>query len=128
VSTPRLEDIEEGWAEALRVKDVAWLEELLAEDFVLSSRGGVAQHVDRMAWFENLPRVDTERMEIYNIEAREFGKPGVGNVAVVRAHVFWAASFGERDLSGDYELVDTFVRTPERWRVSWRISTRLTEQ
>jgi transposase InsO family protein len=127
VSTPRLEDIELGWAEALRIKDVAWLEALLAEDFVLSSRGGVGQHVDRATWFENLAQVDTDSMEILRVEAREFGEPGVGNVAVVRALVHWAASFGTRDLTGDYELVDTFVRTEEGWRVSWRISTKVDE-
>ena len=109
MSTPRLEDIERAWAAAIQSKDTGWLDGLLATDFVLSSRGGVEPELDRAQWFENLAEIDTEELEILYAEAREFGKPGVGNVAVVRALLQWTASLGQRDLTGDYEVVDVFV-------------------
>ena len=55
-------------------------------------------------------------------DAREFG-----DIAVVRARLRWAAEMGGRDLSGDYVCADVFRRDGDRWRVVWRVSTKVLE-
>lgn len=115
--------LEEHWADCLERGDVAALEELLADDFILSSAGGVGERVTRDEWFENLGRIQTRSLSVQFIDARAFG-----DVAVVRATLEWDAALGDRSLSGEYAITDVFTRSDERWRVSWRISTRVSER
>jgi hypothetical protein len=35
---------------------------------------------------------------------------------------------GERDLTGDYAVTDVFKQEGGRWRPSWRISVRLSNE
>jgi hypothetical protein len=93
---------------------------LLAEDFVLSSSGGVSPNAPRDAWLATLPQIETRSLECSDVEPRVFG-----NVAVVRARLRWDASVGDRDLTGDYFVTDVFTRHDEGWRASWRVSVRL---
>ena len=118
-----LRRLEEHWADCLERGDVGALEELLADDFILSSAGGVGERVTRDEWFENLGRIETRSLSVRFIDAREFG--GVG---VVRAMLEWDAALGDRSLSGEYAITDVFTRADGRWRVSWRISTRMSER
>ena len=114
-----LEAVEREWAEIVTRQDVDAAGELLAEDFVLSSSGGVSPHMPRDAWLATLHQVETSSLECTDVEARVFG-----DVAVVRAHLRWDASVGGRDLTGDYLVTDVFTRRNGRWRASWRISDR----
>jgi ketosteroid isomerase-like protein len=118
-----LRRLEGHWADCLERGDVAALEELLADDFILSSSGGVGQHVTRAEWFENLGRIDTRSLAVNFTDAREFG-----DVGVVRLLLDWDATIGDRSLSGEYAVNDVFTRTDGHWRVSWRISVRLSER
>jgi ketosteroid isomerase-like protein len=92
---------------------------LLADDFVLTSSGGVAPRATRDDWLGMLPQVETRSLECSDVEARVFG-----DVAVVRGQLSWDASVGGRDLTGDYLVTDVFTRRDGRWRASWRISVR----
>lgn len=114
---------EEHWADCLERLDVAALEALLADDFSLASAGGVGERVTRDEWFENLGRIETRSLAVHVLDSREFG-----DVGVVRATLDWDAALGDRSLSGEYAVTDVFTRADGRWRVSWRISTRLSER
>jgi ketosteroid isomerase-like protein len=115
-----LERVERDWAEALVRRDVEAAERILADDFVLTSAGGVSDHMPRAAWLEALPGIETRVAEPSDLRVREFG-----DAAVVGMQFRWEARFGERDLTGDYAITDVFTRADGGWRVSWRISTRL---
>lgn len=121
--TDELRRLEDYWADCLERGDVAALDELIADDFMLSSAGGVGQRVTRDEWFQNLDLIETRSLAVHVLDAREFG-----DVGVVRATFDWDASVGDRSLSGEYAITDVFTRSEGRWRVSWRISTRLSEQ
>jgi ketosteroid isomerase-like protein len=114
--------IEEEWARIVERRDVEAAEQLLADDFVLSSAGGVGDRVTRDEWLDGLPRMETRELSCRLLDARVFG-----DVGVARVRLDWEASFGERDLTGAYLVADVFRREQGRWRAAWRISTRLPE-
>lgn len=118
-----LDELEAHWADCLERVDVGALQELLADDFVLSSAGGVGPRVTRDEWFANLERIATRSLTSRSIAAREFG-----DIGVIHAMLDWDASLGDRSLSGEYAVTDVCTRSEGRWRVSWRISTRLSER
>jgi len=120
--TDQLEAAEGEWARLVERKDADGARRLLAEDFVLSSMGGVGDRVTREAWLDNLQQMDTRSLSCEVLDSRVFGEIGV-----VRARLRWEATFGERDLTGDYLVADVFRLEDGRWRAVWRISTRLTE-
>lgn len=115
-----LAGVEQEWAEVVRERDVEAAEQLLADDFLLSSAGGVGDRVTRDEWLDNLPRMETRSLSCDVLDSRLFGDLGV-----VRARLDWEVSFGDRDLTGSYLVADVFRREDGRWRVVWRISTRL---
>jgi ketosteroid isomerase-like protein len=114
------DSLEREWAAVVERRDVEAARELLADDFVLSSVGGVAPDMPRDAWLGMLNQVETRSLECSDVEPRVFG-----DVAVVRARLRWDASVGGRDLTGDYLVTDVFTRHGASWRASWRVSVRL---
>ena len=111
--------VEEEWRQIVEQRDVTGAGQLLAEDFILSSAGGVADRATRQEWLDALPGIETRSLVCEVLDSRVFG--GLG---VARARLDWEASFGERDLTGSYLVADVFRREDGRWRVVWRISTR----
>jgi ketosteroid isomerase-like protein len=116
-----LQRIEEEWAAAVAESDVGAARDILADDFVLTSSGGVSEHMPREEWLTALPALDTRSLECTDVFVRE-----LGDVAVVRARLRWEATMGDRDLTGEYLVADVFKREGGRWKASWRISTRVT--
>ena len=114
------EALEDRWASIVARRDAEAADELLADDFVLSSEGGVSPHMPKRDWLGGLPSIETRSLSVTDVSARIFG-----DVAVVTARLDWDASMGERDLSGHYAVADVFTRADGRWRASWRISVRL---
>ena len=114
------EALEREWTEIVARRDVEAARRLLADDFVLSSAGGVSPSMPRDAWLATLDRIETRSLECSDVEPRVFG-----DVAVVRARLRWDASFADRDLTGDYLVTDVFTRRDDGWRASWRVSVRL---
>ena len=113
--------LEDAWAAAVAESDVEAAREILADDFVLTSAGGVSEHMPRDEWLAALPGLETRSLECTDVYARE-----LGGVAVVRARLRWDASMGDRDLTGEYLVADVFKREDGHWKASWRISTRVT--
>jgi ketosteroid isomerase-like protein len=111
--------LEDRWATAVAAGDAAAAAELLADDFALSSSGGVGPAVSRAEWLHTLPQIETTSLSANVEEARVFAA-----VAVVRAELEWEARLGERDLSGRYAITDIFSKHGDGWKVSWRISIR----
>ena len=115
-----LRQLEEAWCAAIEGRDAAAADAILAENFVLTSAGGVGPWVSREEWFSNLEQIETSALGISDFEARTFG-----DVAVVRLLAHWDARIGDRDLSDDYSIVDVFTRESGTWQVSWRVSQRM---
>ena len=120
--TDELQAAYDEWTRAIVDGDVAAADALIADDYVLTSAGGVAPHVPRQEWLDALPAIQTRSFAPETIETRVFG-----DVAVVASRVTWDARLGERDLSGEYALTDVFTRADGRWRPVWRVSTRVAD-
>jgi ketosteroid isomerase-like protein len=118
--TDDLAAVEAAWADIVERRDVEAAEELLADDFLLSSTGGMGNRVTRQNWLDTLPRMETRTLTCEVLDTRVFG-----DVGVARARLTWAASVGDRDLTGVYLVADVFRLESGRWRAAWRISTRL---
>jgi Domain of unknown function (DUF4440) len=112
--------IEQQLASAIERSDVDAAGGLLADDFVLSSTGGVGDHVSRDEWLESLTKLETRSLSPQVLGARI-----IGDVAVVRLRVSWDATLGDRDLTGDYAVTDVFRDQDGNRLLSWRISVRL---
>jgi ketosteroid isomerase-like protein len=114
------DDLEREWARIVETRDAAAAREFLADDFVLSSTGGVGPSVPKDDWLAALDEIDTRSLVPRDVDARVFG-----NVAVVSARLRWDASLRDQDLTGDYAVTDVFTRRDDRWLAAWRISVRL---
>jgi ketosteroid isomerase-like protein len=120
--TDEFERLEEAWAAAVEANDGEAADAILADDFVLTSSGGLGRWVDRDEWLANLSGIETHSLGVSEVESRV-----LGDVAVVKLGLRWEARMGERDLTGDYAIVDIFTRSEGAWQASWRVSQRLTE-
>jgi ketosteroid isomerase-like protein len=118
-----LKAAEQEWLEVIERRDVGAADQLLAEDFSLSSIGGVGAEVSREDWLGSLDKIHSTLLDVDMLESRV-----LGDVGIVRARLRWEATMGERDLTGDYAVTDVFKREGGRWRPSWRISVRLSDE
>jgi hypothetical protein len=110
----------DAWARAVVERDRGAAEELLAESFVLTSAGGVAARMERADWLASLPSIESESLDVLEYEERTLGDVGVTNTLQR-----WSAQRGDRDLSGDYAIIDVFERSGGSWRAAWRISRKV---
>jgi ketosteroid isomerase-like protein len=114
------DELEREWARIVEARDVTAARDFLADDFVLSSTGGVGPSVPKDEWLAALDEIDTRSLVPRDVDARVFG-----DVAIVSARLRWDATLREQDLTGDYAVTDVFTRDDGRWLASWRISVRL---
>jgi uncharacterized protein (TIGR02246 family) len=115
--------LEEALAQAIRQADTEAASAILAEDFVLSSTGGMSQHMPRDEWLAALPQLNTRSLQPEVIDSRI-----IGDVMVARVLVRWDATFGERNMTGSYAVTDIFRQQDGGWRLAWRISVRLPDE
>jgi ketosteroid isomerase-like protein len=118
--TAEFEELEAEWARLVEARDAAAARDFLADDFVLSSTGGVGPSVPKDDWLAALDEIDTRSLVPRDVDARVFG-----DVVVISARLRWDASLRDQDLTGDYAVTDVFTRGDGRWLASWRISVRL---
>jgi ketosteroid isomerase-like protein len=115
--------LEEEWAGIVQRQDEAAADRFLADDYVLTSVGGVSRHMPREIWISSLPGIQTELLEADVENVRVYG-----DVAIVKARLRWLARTESRNLNGTYAVTDVFTSDDGRWRASWRISVRLTDR
>ena len=121
--TEDFQGLEAEWAGIVQRQDQAAAERFLAEDYVLTSVGGVSRHMSRQNWIASLPSIETELLETEVEDVRTYG-----DVAIVKARLRWLARTEGRSLNGSYAVTDVFTSDQGRWRASWRISIRLTDR
>ena len=115
--------LEEVWAGIVQRQDQDAADRSLAQDFELTSVGGVSRHMPRENWIASLPSIETELLEAEVEDVRTFG-----DVAIVKARLRWLARTDGRSLNGTYAVTDVFTKEEGRWWASWRISIRLTDR
>ena len=107
---------QEQWMDAARRKDVATLEGILAEEYVLiSARLGF---VDRQAWLDAIANYNISEFDYLDSEIHVYGE-----VAVSNSHYRQVADFGGQDLSSPFYVTDLWVYRDGRWQVVVRHSS-----
>ena len=107
---------------ALQQKDMAALDRILAKNFAFSMfvEAKAPQVLNRNETLKMVGRhLHPRAFEIRNLAARVFG-----NVAVVRFQPWRAAEAGGVDRSGEFAVVDVWVKDGADWRLSNRYQSR----
>ena len=62
--TEEFQALETEWAGIVQRQDQAAAERFLADDYVLTSVGGVSRHMPRDNWIGSLPSIETELLDL----------------------------------------------------------------
>jgi ketosteroid isomerase-like protein len=117
----QLVELEQAWMDAVRGRDMGFLEDLLAADFTLTTGRPGVEVRSRREYLE-------VTREGYFLEAFEFEEVHVrlyGNAGVVRSRYRQRGRIGDEDRTGHYLMTDIFMRTDGRWKAAARHITPL---
>jgi hypothetical protein len=108
---------EKEWMQAWIDKDENKFNDILADDFLLSSARGVL--MTKQEWIKGaLGPFTCEGFQWKEIKVRIYD-----NVAVVNAITSQKANVGEQDWSGDFIVTDVWVNKNGKWQVVARQGT-----
>jgi ketosteroid isomerase-like protein len=113
--------LERGLIEAVRDRNLDWLERHLAEEFTLTTGRPGAEVRSRREWLDvTRDRYEIESFEFVEVEVRVYG-----HVAVVASRYRQKARLDDLDRSGTYLVTDVWLRRGGRWQLVTRHSTAL---
>jgi hypothetical protein len=107
---------------AIQAKDTGALDKALAKDFAFSLfvEGKAPQVMNRNETLKAVGALYTlERFEIRNLAARVFG-----STAVVRFQPYREAELGSKDRTGEFAVVDVWLKEGDGWRLASRYQGR----
>lgn len=117
-STNVITEIEQRFTTALLKKDVAEVNELLADDIIhIGFEGQIAEKTEYMAFFKR----DTWQYKKY--EPSDLAVKVLGNVAVVTGRVHRTIVIDTTETTGSFAFTHVWSRTGNRWRL---ISSQVT--
>jgi ketosteroid isomerase-like protein len=112
--------MENEWARAWQRPDQEALEDLLADDFTLTSERSQGEVAKKRQYIDTtLKLVRGESYSFARLSVRIYG-----DTAVVNACLQQTATFAGRDWSGDFLLTDVWTKRNGRWRAVARHSSR----
>lgn len=103
------------WMEAVRRRDLAWLDRVLADEYVYTATG--QGRVDRQGWLRMVSVYDLQAFEFPRSEVRVYG-----DVAVVLCDYRQTGTVGGAVRSGNFFITDVWVQRDGRWQVVARSS------
>ena len=113
----RLPELERAWMNAWIAKDRATCDDILDEEFLLSSARGVL--IRKPEWLAGaMSAFNCQEFEWKEILVRPFE-----NVALVHSTIRQLASVGAQDWSGVFMLTDAWVLRGGKWKVVSRHGT-----
>jgi hypothetical protein len=96
---------------AVKKRDVARLDRMLGENFVLTTGRAGAEIRSRQQWLE----VTRERYRIESFGFEWVRVEAYGDAAVVRSRYRQEAAIGDKDRTGAYLMTDVWVRRESTW-------------
>jgi uncharacterized protein (TIGR02246 family) len=112
--------MENEWARAWQLPDPVALENIVADDFTLTSSHSKGEVTNKRQYIDTV-------MKLVRGESYSFEKMTVrvyGDTAVINACFQQTAAFAGQDWSGDFLLTDVWVKREGRWRVVARHASR----
>lgn len=119
-------ELENAFARGYREKDVAFLEQLLAQEYALTVSARPSDPISRSEWLSLIPSYNVTSFEIRGVQVRclRESEPGSCEIAAVSSVNKQVASVGGQDRSGEFFIVDIWARRNGRWVVTSRYSGR----
>ena len=113
----QLPELERTWMNAWIAKDRATCEDILDDEFLLSSARGVL--IRKAEWLAGaMSTFNCREFEWQSVLVRPFG-----NVALVHSTIRQRASVADQDWSGVFMLTDAWALRGEQWKVVSRHGT-----
>ena len=113
----KLPELERAWMNAWIAKDRATCEEVLDDEFLLSSARGIL--IRKAEWLAGaMSAFNCREFEWQAVLVRPFE-----SVALVHSTIRQLASVGDQDWSGVFMLTDAWVLRGEQWKVVSRHGT-----
>lgn len=113
-----VENAEHRWMQAMKERDAATLERLVASTFTLAGLDDLDRPpVPRSAWIDNT----LHHLKIDAVTFRQLKVSIAGDVAIARAVFSWSGSFDAERFDDKSLLVDTWVRRGTSWVVVSRL-------
>jgi Domain of unknown function (DUF4440) len=107
--------------EAVKGRDIEWLDRHLGEEFTLTTGRPGAEVRARREWLDvTRDRYAIESFEFTDIDVRTYG-----HVAVVASRYRQTARMDALDRSTEYLMTDVWVRRKGRWQLVTRHATPL---
>lgn len=102
--------LEQKWAAAASKKDTAPLEEMLTDDYCLTSPDG--HLVDKNTFIE---RIKDGTLVIDSLEYGDMKVRVWDQTAVVTGRMTLKAKWADNDIGGQYAFTDTFIHRDNKW-------------
>jgi ketosteroid isomerase-like protein len=103
--------LEQQWGDALVKPDLAFLDRILAEDYLFTSPLGEVLTKAQM-----LAGLKTGEDIVSSVMNHEMKVRIYGDAAVVNGHSTYIESVQGKDISGEYRWTDTWIRKGGRWQ------------
>ena len=110
--------LQNAWMAAWRDRDQATLEQILGEEFTLTS-ARTDKIIDRRTWLD----MAAERVRNESFEYRDFVMLIHGDAAVVKSRLRQVAWVDDKPWNDDFMLTDVWFRRDGRWQVVARHSS-----
>jgi ketosteroid isomerase-like protein len=111
-----LERLEHEWMRAVRERDMAFLDALLAEEFTLTTGRPGAEVRGRREWLD----ITRDRYVIEEFSFPELEVLPLGEAAVVRSRYRQRGRMDDQDRTQAFLMTDVFVRRAGAWRAVTR--------
>ena len=108
--------LENEFAEAVRRRDMEFLERTLGEEFTLTTGRPGAEIRGRQEWLD----VTRESYVVEEFEIEPLAVHVYGEAAVVRSRYRQRGRMRDRDRSGAYLMTDVWARRGDRWQLVTR--------
>jgi ketosteroid isomerase-like protein len=103
--------LEQQWGDALVKPDLAFLDRILAEDYLFTSPlGEVLTKAQMLAGLKSGKDIVSSVMN-HEMKVRVYG-----DAAVVNGHSTYEETVQGKDISGEYRWTDTWIRKGGRWQ------------
>jgi len=117
-----LRKLESHWQEALTQRDVAMLDRLMADDYVLTTVSGEVVNKARV-----LAEVKSANATA-DVRNTEVAVRVYGDVAIVTGLVLISGKFNDKDVSTRSRYIKVYVKHQEQWRVVAAQATLIMQQ
>ena len=112
-------ELQRAWMKAVMAHDAATLEQILAEDFTLTSVHSSGELVSRADYIRSFGKVKNSLFSFRDVVIRIYGEMAVVNS---RFHQQYAGD--SKESAGEFLMTDVWVKRGGRWQAVSRHSSR----